>query len=82
MFLDVFLSYLIKERIVSTLDSCSVSLAAHMNLHHRFDVVARQLSGLNDTNTDLEDSPKKVSNYFWPNYANKLKIYTLWLRPV
>lgn len=66
--------YLIKEGVVSPLDPCPVGLSTHTDLHHRLDVVARQLTGLNDPNTDLkeEDSPSfelnrnKVGS--WPQY--------------
>lgn len=46
--------YLIKEGVVSRLDSRPVGLSTHMNLHHWFDVVARQLTGLDDSDTDLK----------------------------
>lgn len=47
------LEYLIKERVVPPLDPGPVGLSTHMDLHHRFDVVSRQLTGLNDSNTNL-----------------------------
>ena len=46
--------YLIKERVVSSSDSCSVGLSAHIHFHNRLYVVARQLSTLDNPNTDLD----------------------------
>lgn len=47
------LEYLIKERVVPPLDPGPVGLSTHMDLHHGFDVVSRQLTGLDDPNTNL-----------------------------
>lgn len=47
------LEYLIKEGVVPPLDPGPVSLSTHVNLHDRFDVVSRQLTGLNDPNPNL-----------------------------
>lgn len=51
----VMWEYLIKEGVVSPLDPCPVGLSTHINLHHRLDVVARQLTGLNDPHTNLKE---------------------------
>lgn len=53
------LEYLIKERVVPPLDPGPVGLSTHMDLHHRFDVVSRQLTGLDDPNTNLRGGKKK-----------------------
>lgn len=53
------LAYLIKERVVPPLDPGPVGLAAHMDLHYGFDVVSRQLTGLNDPNTNLRERGRK-----------------------
>lgn len=47
--------YLIKEGVVTPLDPCPVGLSTHVDLHHGFDVIPRQLTGLDDPNTDLKD---------------------------
>lgn len=54
------LEYLIKERVVPPLDPGPVGLSTHMDLHHRFDVVSRQLTGLDDPNTNLRGGKKKI----------------------
>lgn len=46
--------YLIKEGVVSSLDPCPVGLFTHTDLHHWFDVVAWQLTGLNYPDTNLK----------------------------
>lgn len=52
------LEYLIKERVVSPLDPGPVGLSTHMDLHYGFDVVSRQLTGLDDPNTNLRKKNK------------------------
>ncbi|TNN74622.1 hypothetical protein EYF80_015169 [Liparis tanakae] len=47
--------YLVKEGVVPPLDPRPVGLSTHVHLHHWFDVVARQLAGLDDSDTDLKD---------------------------
>lgn len=47
------IEYLIKEGVVPPLDPGPVSLSTHVNLHYRFDVVSRQLTGLDDPNPNL-----------------------------
>lgn len=51
--------YLIKVWIISSPYSSSVSLAASIHLHHRFDVVPRQLSALDDPNANLNIVSKR-----------------------
>lgn len=46
--------YLIKERVISSSDSSPVAVFTHIHLNHWLDVVARQLSALNNPNTNLD----------------------------
>jgi len=46
--------YLVEVGVVSSPDARPVGLSTHAHLHHRLDVVARELSTLDNTNTDLE----------------------------
>lgn len=55
--------YLIKERVVSLLDPGPVGLVAHRDLHHWLDVVARQLTGLDDPYADLVDTVNAATQW-------------------
>ena len=46
--------YLIKEGVIPSSYSSPVGLSAHICFHHRLDVVARQLSTLDNSNTNLD----------------------------
>ena len=46
--------YLIEERVISSSYSSPVSLSACVHLDHRLDVVAGQLSSLDNPNADLD----------------------------
>ncbi len=67
--------YLIEEGVVSPLDPCPVGLSAHINLHHWLDVVARQLTSLDDPDTNLKDKEKKnyLLNFKHPDYFKHIK---------
>lgn len=69
--------YLIKEGVVSPPDPCPVGLFTHVNLHHRFDVVAGQLTGLNDPNTNL----KRHTVSMWVKTANSGQCESIRFRP-
>lgn len=59
--------YLIKERVVPPLDPGPVGLSTRMDFHHGFDVVARQLTGLNDPNTYLREKKAQRWQNQWEN---------------
>lgn len=61
------LEYLIKERVVPPLDPGPVGLSTHMDLHHGFDVVSRQLTGLDDPNTNLRKKKEKKKDQLSQN---------------
>ena len=58
--------YLIKEWVVSSPGSGSVGMSTHTHFDHRLDVIARQLTTLNNPNTDLLIMENRVK------YMNKL----------
>lgn len=51
--MELWRDYLIKEGVVSSSDPGSVGLSAHIHFDNWFDVVSRQLSALNNSNTNL-----------------------------
>lgn len=66
--------YLIEERVISSSDSSPVGLSTNMHLHHWFDVVARQLSTLDNPNANLdiasnsEAAEQTVRQFVWIIY--------------
>lgn len=79
------LEYLIKEGVVPPLDPGPVSMSTHVNLHYRFDVVSRQLTGLDDSNPNLRINSTVVEKgvkeqtgtgyawaWYWPTTQRKL----------
>lgn len=57
------MQYLIKERVISSSYSSPVRLSTNIHFHHWLDVVARQLSPLDNPNTNL-DIPSNCF-FFW-----------------
>lgn len=50
----VMTHYLIKEWVVSPPNPSPVGVSTYVHLNHWFDVVARQLTALDDPNTNLD----------------------------
>lgn len=67
---------LVEERVVPPLDPGPVGLSTHVDLHHRFDVVPRELTGLNDPNTNLREKKKKNKgqNKCWHREATNTSV--------
>lgn len=66
--------YLVKEGVISSSDSSPVGLSTNIHLHHWFDVVARQLSTLDNSNANLdiasdsEAAEQTVRQFIWIVY--------------